>query len=113
MCETRDVYNGNLGGVDGANAICQTQCGLGYKFIREAELANFQLSSITANTYWIDRAQNTTNNCNNWTTASSGTNGAIMGYIGYNSTYGIMNALTTTVAACNTNKQLICARGIR
>ena len=81
--------------------------------MRESELINFPGSAISANSYWIDRSQNNNTNCSNWTDGTASYNGAVVNFLGYNSTYGIMNAVNTTVAACNLNKQILCGRGIR
>lgn len=126
LCETRDSYSGNLGGLDGANSICSTQCGVGYKFARESELANFNASAAANNTYWIDRASNTSTNCQNWTDSSGSYNGASAMFtlnLGatpiptYTNPGGAVfpqtNIISSTQKLCNVSQQLLCVRGVR
>jgi hypothetical protein len=133
LCETRDVYTGNLGGIDGATSICTTQCGIGYKFARESELANFNASAAAVNTYWIDRANNATTNCQNWTDGTTNFNGASVifatNYLrqntnglyipdpSLNSSSATFNAATNIISStqkpCNVFQQVLCVRGIR
>lgn len=123
LCETRDVYTGNLGGIDGATSICTTQCGIGYKFARESELANFNASAAAVNTYWVDRANNAATNCQNWTDGTATYNGAsIMFTLNYSSSpvanFTInggtqQNVVSSTQKACNVSQQILCVRGIR
>lgn len=124
LCETRDTYTGNLGGLDGANSICGTQCGVGYKFARESELANFNTSAAAVNTYWVDRANDATKNCQNWTDSTASYNGASLmftlnrgtltpTYADYGSASPINNITSSINKLCNTTQQLLCVRGVR
>lgn len=106
LCVTKNTYVGNLGGPDGANSICQSDCGAGYKFALMGDMGNFPATAPMAGTNvysWIDG--HASNNCTNWTSPSAG-NGQIVqmsaAQFTYPTTYGCANTLPLT-----------CVKGVR
>lgn len=74
FCVTRNKFNGNLGGVEGANAICQSECGAGYKFGDLGDMANFP-GMYNSDNPWT---QGSSNHCNNWADASNSYHGGYL-----------------------------------
>jgi len=82
--KTRSRYNGNLGGVTGADAKCAAEFGTGWRFadlFSASSCISIGIETTMANTYeipWYWAGADDAWSCGKWTTNDSGTNGSYL-----------------------------------
>ena len=111
---TRGEWQGNLGGFAGADAKCVAECGTGWRFASFFDVLG-AMGGLHSNYYaptqgpWVHASNNYA--CRDspgpWTTSSSGSTGASIGFSVNNGIGALDTSLNTS---CNNTRQILCVK---
>jgi len=100
---TRQKYNGNLGGLAGADAKCEADFGSGWRFATTGNWAA-AARSFAVSVGWVHQFDASVT-CNSWTSSNSADTGPLMNV---QEVSGKGQLWAPTQWACNTELPLIC-----
>ncbi len=97
ICYTKNYYQGNLGGSNGADDKCEAECGEGFVFGSLGETNKISLHSLHEYS-WVDSSYNS---CQNWSNSTSS-------YSGYYIRKISETAMTYSSEHCSNHNPLFC-----